>query len=121
MRRTFVLLLLMLCACGSPADDAAARWVDFLDTHRESLEAGTFDAVAFQQQGQAIVDELITHRSPKDSRILLNSITLKDWDRAGEEFRQAANKLETESGDDSATRAFKVLIDRLKADRPSNP
>jgi hypothetical protein len=114
-------LLLVLGACASPADEPALRWVAFLDKHRALIANGKFDAEAFAKEGQPLVGELRALRSPKDHQVPLTSDVFVEWNRARDEFREAANKLEETSGDEAATTAFAALWKELAAGSDAPP
>ncbi len=114
-------LLLVLGACASPADEPALRWVAFLDKHRALIANGKFDAEAFTKEGQPLVAELRALRSPKDHQLPLTSDVLEQWNRARDEFREAANKLDEAGGNAAATTAFVALWKELVAGSDAPP
>jgi hypothetical protein len=114
-------LLLALAGCSAPADEPALRWVAFLDKHKARVAEGRFDAEKFTAEGKPLVAELRTHLSPKDHQLPLTSDVLVKWNRARDEFREAANQLEEASGNAAATTAFMALWKELAAGLDAPP
>jgi hypothetical protein len=116
----FVVLALLL-GCSSPADQPATNFVAFLDKHKAAINAGTFDAKAFEAEGKPLVDELAKHVDPKEKQILMTEKVLAEWNRATTEFETAADKMASDKGNPAAVVAYLSLISVLKPEGTTPP
>jgi hypothetical protein len=106
--------LLLLAACSSPTDAPAESWVAFLGRHGQAVEAGTFDAKAFQREGAPIVDALLHHRDAKTGKLLMSEETLARFLAANLAFDSACRKADNAA----AIAAFDTLVTPLLVEKP---
>lgn len=118
---TLVLLAFAFTACSIPADEPAKKWITFLDKHKALIGEGKFDAKAFDAEGKPLVEELKKHKDATDNKIPMSESVLKEWERANNEFGDAAEKLSKDKGDISAVLSYAALIMDLtgEGDKPA--
>lgn len=110
----FALFAVMVAGCGAKADAPAKKWIDFLDKHKATLNAGNFDVAAFKAEGKPLVEELKKVKDTKQNKILMTEGVLKEWNRANDEFGEAAGK-----NADAAGAYLEMVLDIAGEDKPA--
>jgi hypothetical protein len=100
------MLLLLLAGCGSPTDQPAQRWAEFLDAQAALVKGGTFEAAKFETQGAELVEQLKQHREAGSGKLLMSEPVLEKFRAANTAFEQAC----AEAGNDEARQAFERVV-----------
>lgn len=109
------IMLLLLAGCGSPTDQPALRWAEFMEAQAVLVKGGKFEAAKFELQGAEIVEQLKQHREPGSGKLLMSEPVLEKFRAANTAFERTC----AEAGNDEARQAYERVVAPLLLDAPA--